>query len=54
MDNPYKLIPAEGIYAAQARWGNQFLEGMLYIGQRPTLDDGRAQTIELTVISATS
>ncbi|MEL6142264.1 MAG: bifunctional riboflavin kinase/FAD synthetase, partial [Bacteroidota bacterium] len=49
VDNPYKLIPAEGIYAAQARWGNQFLEGMLYIGQRPTLDDGRAQTIELNI-----
>ena len=43
------MIPAEGIYAARATWGNQELKGMLYIGRRPTLDDGRELTIELNI-----
>lgn len=49
LDDAHKLIPAEGIYAARATWGNQQLEGMLYIGRRPTLDDGHDLTIEFHI-----
>lgn len=49
--NPLKLLPADGIYAARATWGNQSLEGMLYIGQRPSLEDGNSTTIELHIFN---
>ncbi len=45
--NTFKLLPADGIYAARAQWGNQSLEGMLYIGSRPSLADGNERSIEL-------
>ncbi|WP_273444019.1 bifunctional riboflavin kinase/FAD synthetase [Neolewinella agarilytica] len=44
-----KLIPANGIYAVHARWKNQVLGGMLYIGDRPSLNDGRGITVELNL-----
>ncbi|OAV45587.1 bifunctional riboflavin kinase/FAD synthetase [Lewinella sp. 4G2] len=47
--HPLKLIPAEGIYAVHVRRGQQALEGMLYIGNRPSLEDGRGTTIELNL-----
>lgn len=42
-----KLIPANGIYAVTANFLGQEYDGMLYIGDRPSLDDGRGITIEL-------
>ncbi|MEM9837385.1 MAG: riboflavin kinase, partial [Bacteroidota bacterium] len=45
----YKLIPAVGIYAATASWGNEQLQGMLYIGDRPTLKNGQDISIELHI-----
>jgi len=47
--HPLKLIPANGIYAVHARWKERQLEGMLYIGDRPSLNDGRGVVIELNV-----
>ncbi len=49
IQNPNKLLPSDGIYAARAQWGEQTLEGMLYIGQRPSLEDGNATSIELHI-----
>lgn len=45
--HPLKLIPANGIYAVEATVRNERYRGMLYIGDRPALADGRGTTIEL-------
>ncbi|MGB3799907.1 MAG: riboflavin kinase, partial [Lewinella sp.] len=42
-----KLIPAHGIYATTARVEGELRSGMLYIGDRPVVDDGRGTIIEL-------
>lgn len=34
----YKLIPGDGIYAVRVKAGNENCSGMLYIGNRPTLN----------------
>jgi riboflavin kinase/FMN adenylyltransferase len=47
--HPYKLIPPEGIYAVRVHSGNNFYQGMLYIGNRPTIDQGLKQTIEVNI-----
>ena len=47
--NPYKLVPADGVYAVRVYRGTSAYEGMLYIGQRPTLDEGLARTIEVNI-----
>ncbi len=36
-----KLIPAHGIYAVTVEHGTERLKGMLYIGNRPTVDGNR-------------
>lgn len=46
-DHPLKLIPANGIYAVRAHLEGRLLDGMLYIGDRPSLNDGRGITVEL-------
>ena len=48
-----KLIPAVGIYAVRVKRGTQLLEGMLYIGDRPSLNDGRGLVIELNIFDFT-
>ncbi len=45
--HPLKLIPAHGIYAVEASVGRARHRGMLYIGDRPVVADGRGTTIEL-------
>ncbi|MEO0731782.1 MAG: bifunctional riboflavin kinase/FAD synthetase [Bacteroidota bacterium] len=44
-----KLIPVNGIYAVHARVRGREHAGMLYIGDRPSLNDGRGITIELNL-----
>ncbi len=44
-----KLIPQNGIYAVRVKWLARELEGMLYIGDRPSLNDGRGVVIELNI-----
>lgn len=44
----YKLIPADGIYAVRVYHQQQKYEGMLYIGNRPTLE-GKRKTIEVNI-----
>ena len=45
VDDPAKLIPANGVYAVDVEYGGQTLGGMLNIGFRPTVA-GTHQTIE--------
>ncbi|MFP4621083.1 MAG: bifunctional riboflavin kinase/FAD synthetase [Bacteroidales bacterium] len=46
-ENPYKLIPKDGVYAIKADLEGQTMEGMLNIGYRPTVDrQGKNQSIE--------
>lgn len=45
VDDPVKLIPANGVYAVEVLYAGQMLGGMLNIGFRPTVA-GTNQTIE--------
>ena len=45
---PYKLIPAEGIYAVQVKIGTELKNGMLYIGYRPIVN-GKTLSIEVNI-----
>jgi len=45
-----KLIPTIGVYAVRVRWNNQVYKGMLNIGHRPTLDNGKKISIEVHII----
>lgn len=42
----YKLIPANGIYAVKSSVKGRFLNGMLNIGTRPTIEEGGGISIE--------
>lgn len=44
----YKLVPADGIYAARIIVAQQIYNGMLYIGNRPTID-GLQKVIEVNI-----
>ena len=48
IEEDYKLIPSDGIYAVQVFWQDQRFGGMLYIGNRPTLA-GKNKTIEVNI-----
>ncbi len=48
LDSHYKLIPADGIYAVLVNHESTIYQGMLYIGQRPTVG-GVHQTIEVNI-----
>ena len=52
IDEDFKLIPADGIYAVQVTYKNQLLDGMLYIGNRPTLASS-PKTIEVNIFNFT-
>lgn len=45
IENPYKLVPANGVYAIRATNGPRRFAGMLNIGNRPTFN-GSVRTIE--------
>ena len=45
---PYKLIPADGIYAVKINLEGELLKGMLYIGKRPSLN-GKSRSIEVNI-----
>jgi len=46
INNPYKLIPSNGVYAVRAELNSISIEGMLNIGVRPTVD-GKLRSIEV-------
>lgn len=48
IESHFKLVPADGIYAVRVRHGDRWHGGMLYIGNRPTVD-GIKRTIEVNI-----
>ena len=42
-------IPMEGVYAVRVKVAEEYFGGMLMIGNRPTLNDGRGLTIEVHI-----
>lgn len=46
----FKLIPADGSYAVQVKYGDQLLGGMVNIGLRPTVD-GTKRRIEANIFN---
>jgi len=48
LSDPYKLIPAKGVYASLVRWNGNIYKGMSNIGTRPTIDANRL-TIEVNI-----
>ena len=53
IQNSLKLIPPEGIYAARILYNEQILEGMLYIGSRPTVTQSGKISIEVNIFNFT-
>lgn len=50
VDEPFKVIPAIGVYAVKVTlYGNTY-RGMLYIGNRPTLNNGNDITMEVNIL----
>lgn len=49
IENPYKLIPGNGIYAVRVRRGDDLYGGMLNIGIRPTIDASQTISIEVNL-----
>ena len=50
VDSPYKLLPKVGVYAVWVELLGKRYKGMLYIGKRPTLQNGDNLTIEVTIL----
>ena len=50
IDSHYKLVPSVGIYAAWVTHAGMRYGGMLYIGNRPTID-GAQQSIEVNIFN---
>lgn len=50
VDNPLKLIPADGVYAVRVRTEGHIYKGMLNIGCRPTIDNDTHRTIEVHLL----
>ena len=48
VDSTHKLIPSDGIYAVTVTYGHEQFNGMLYIGNRPTVGGGR-HSIEVNI-----
>ena len=46
LDNKNKIIPTIGVYAVMVYWNKQSYKGMLNIGVRPTLNNGKNISIE--------
>ncbi len=49
LQNKSKLVPPNGIYAAHIHWDGEVYDGMLYIGNRPTIKEHDNQTIEVNI-----
>ena len=46
IDEPYKLIPRNGVYVVKASWDGKKLYGMMNIGFNPTVD-GKKKSMEI-------
>ena len=49
IENKNKLIPPEGIYAVRIIHQQRKFDGMLYIGNRPSLEDNNKRSIEINI-----
>lgn len=45
----YKVVPQLGVYAVLVHFNNQVHKGMLYIGTRPTLQNGTEISVEVNI-----
>lgn len=50
IDEPFKIIPGIGVYAVWVYLENEQYKGMLYIGDRPTLNNGSNITLEVNIL----
>ena len=50
VNDPDKLIPADGVYAVRVKYKEELLGGMLNIGMRPTVE-GLDRTIEVNIFN---
>lgn len=50
VDDPDKLVPADGVYAVRVSFDGNTYMGMLSIGRRPTLNNGLNRTIEVNIL----
>jgi len=50
IDSTHKLVPADGIYAVTVQHEHTVYNGMLYIGNRPTVD-GSKRNIEVNIFN---
>lgn len=48
LEEEYKLIPGNAVYAVRVKTGDQLYSGMMNIGTRPTVD-GTAQKLEVNI-----
>lgn len=44
--NPWKLLPADGVYAVRVNRNGERLEGVMNVGERPTFETDEAKTVE--------
>ena len=49
--DPYKLVPALGIYAVQVKFANVMYNGMLSIGKNPTVQENGPVSIEVNIFN---
>ena len=49
-DDPMQLLPGIGVYAVWVEVAGQRYKGMLYIGSRPTLENGTQLSIEVHIL----
>ena len=50
VEETYKLIPSDGIYAVTVELSGELYKGMAYIGQRPTIN-GMTRNIEVNIFN---
>lgn len=50
VDEPFKIIPGIGVYAVWVYLKDKRYKGMLYIGDRPTLENGNNITLEVNIL----
>lgn len=50
VDETFKVIPGIGVYAVWVDLQNRRYKGMLYIGNRPTLNNGENITLEVNIL----
>ena len=50
VDEPYKVLPKVGVYAVFVYIAGKRYKGMLYIGKRPTVNNGNNQTVEVHIL----